>query len=67
MSRGEGRAVRGPAGGPGAALSTSEAELTAERVGAALPEGLLRDDEVVILLLNDMCSRPSPLPGSRGS
>jgi hypothetical protein len=37
-------------------LSTTEAELTAERVGAALPEGLLRDDEVVILLL-----RPSLL------
>jgi len=42
--------------GDGALLSTTEAELTAERLEAVLPAELIEDDEVVILLL-----RPSLL------
>jgi hypothetical protein len=44
------------AGGGGALLSATEAELTAERLESALPAELIEDDEVVILLF-----RPSLL------
>jgi membrane protein YdbS with pleckstrin-like domain len=48
--------VSRPPRGDGALLSSPEAELTAERLEAALPAELIEDDEVVLLML-----RPSLL------
>jgi len=43
--------VSRPPRGDGALLSSPEAELTAERLEAALPAELIEDDEVVLLML----------------